>query len=102
MNLKPTVEDCWNMVKTSRCRIEGNSFEYDKKMKCSHDKCEIYEIPEAKYNWMNENLLQGYDCGFFAVGIIADKSDSEIFYEKRFKANEFKCETEDSCSLVSV
>lgn len=86
MNLKPTVEDCWSMVHTGSCRVESNKF----------DKCEIYEVPDPKYNWMNENVLQGYDCGFFKFGIIADKIDSEIFYEKRCKANAFKCETENS------
>ena len=62
MNLKPTVEDGWSMVHTGRCRVESNKFEYDKRMKCTQDKCEIYEVPDPKYNWMNENVLQGYDC----------------------------------------
>ena len=96
INLKPTVTDCWYMVKTGRCRIEGNKFDYDRKMKCFQEKWEIYDVPAPKYNWMDENLLQAYDCGFFQIGVIAEKVDSEIFYEKRCKANAFKCENDNS------
>ena len=80
------------MVKTGRCRIESGKIEYDKKMRCSSEKCEIFDIPEAKYIWMDANILHGYDCGYFQVSIIADKVDSELYYEKGCKADDFKCE----------
>jgi hypothetical protein len=58
LNLKPSQEDCWGMVKTGRCRIEGNKFEYDKKMKCSQDKCEIIDIPEPGIiGWMKISYM---------------------------------------------
>jgi hypothetical protein len=42
---------------------------------------------------MDENILHGYDCEYIQVSIIADKVDSELYYEKGFKADDFKCET---------
>ena len=93
LNIKISETECWEMVKTGRCRIDSGKIEYDKKMRCTSEKCEIFDIPEAKYNWMDENILHGYDCGYFQVSIIADKVDSELYYEKGCKADDFKCET---------
>ena len=41
------------MVKTGRCRIESGKIEYDKKMRCTSEKCEIFDSPGRNiFGWM--------------------------------------------------
>jgi hypothetical protein len=92
--IKLTSEDCWNMQNTKHCTIEEAN--YNRKMNCNDNGCYLEDIPNDKFNWLETNYLHGYKCSIFNTGIIADTPESEIYYEKRCKVNEFSCNTNNA------
>ena len=94
--VKLEASDCWNMVRTHQCKIEGVDFTYDKKMNCDAHGCSLEDYPNEKYNWMDTNYIHGYKCSFYTVSILAENKTSEIFYENNCKADEFKCQVDKS------
>lgn len=86
--------DCWEMVKTKRCKFElPDSLSYEKKMQCDQDGCSTSIIPEEKFTWLQTNIINGFRCSIKYSKIIADTPDGFIYGSSSCRGNDFKCET---------
>jgi hypothetical protein len=91
-NIKLNKEDCSQMVKTKKCKIERNEFIYQKNMTCNENGCNLEDYPVQKFNWMETNILHGYKCSWMKIGLLGTNKTSPLFYENNCIASKLECD----------
>lgn len=94
--IKLSEQECREMVKTQRCKIETPEYVFNKAMKCGINGCVFYEYPEPKFNWLETNYIHGYKCSVVPKSIIAENKKSKLFLEDDCNASQLFCQTGNS------
>ena len=90
--IRLTSEDCWNMVREKRCRLESNEVTFDKKLNCDNlGNCAVEVIPTEEYHWGSTIKRRAYKCSMQLLTIIADSEKEGIYINNACKPLDFKC-----------